>query len=211
MRRIVAVRAGLGSAAFLLALSTVLTGCASTDGTGSPAPAAAQVTVPAAPAPIAPTTPPIGSLAGAAMPKAAPVPVPTSTACVGNKIAQLVVVSIKKQHAWMCQRTKLVYDSAVTTGETANGNDTPTGTYHVQAKQGSRYLTTLDGSSYHVDYWMPYDGVYGFHDSAWQKFAYGSSQYHTAGSHGCVHFPLTAMKWVYNWANVGSTVTIRSA
>jgi len=48
-----------------------------------------------------------------------------------------------------------------------------------------------------VKYWIPYDGVYGFHDSSWQTFPYGSQQYRTDGSHGCVHFPLTVMSWIY--------------
>ncbi len=71
-----------------------------------------------------------------------------------------------------------------------------------------RWLTPLDGGSYHVAYWVPYDGPYGFHDSSWQKFAYGSPKYRTDGSHGCVHLPMSAMKWFYKWADVGTAVTI---
>ena len=55
----------------------------------------------------------------------------------------------------------------------------------------------------------PYDDIYGFHDSAWQTIPYGSTKYHTDGSHGCVHLPIAAMKWLYNWAAVGAAVTIR--
>jgi lipoprotein-anchoring transpeptidase ErfK/SrfK len=128
--------------------------------------------------------------------------------CRANGVAQLVIVSISRQHAWMCSGSRQVYATAATTGASAVGNGTPTGTWHVLAKQTDRWLTTRDGASYHVDYWVPYDGSYGFHDSSWQKFAYGSALYRTDGSHGCVHLPMSAMVWFYNWAQVGATVTI---
>ena len=137
-------------------------------------------------------------------------PAAAPSVCRRNTAHQRVIVSIGKQHAWMCAGSRQVYDSNVTTGASAAGNGTPTGTWYVQAKQTDRWLTVLDGSSYHVAYWMPYDGVYGFHDSSWQTFAYGSQQYRTDGSHGCVHFPATAMRWVYHWAAVGTEVTIKA-
>ena len=34
-------------------------------------------------------------------------------------------------------------------------------------------------------------------------------EYRTEGSHGCVHMPLAAMKFLYDWAAVGTTVDIR--
>ena len=37
----------------------------------------------------------------------------------------------------------------------------------------------------------------------------GSSLYKSEGSHGCVHFPAAAMTRLYQWAPVGTTVTIR--
>ena len=46
----------------------------------------------------------------------------------------------------------------------------------------------------------PFDApLFGFHDSSWQKFPYGSPKYRTHGSHGCVHMPLRAIAWFYNW------------
>jgi lipoprotein-anchoring transpeptidase ErfK/SrfK len=110
----------------------------------------------------------------------------------------------------MCAGGTQVYDSPVTTGAAAEGNGTPTGTWQIQGKQRNRYLTVRDGSSYHVEYWMPYDGDYGFHDAAWQTFAEGSPVWPTQGSHGCVHLPLNAMTWLYDWASAGATVTVRT-
>ena len=60
-----------------------------------------------------------------------------------------------------------------------------------------------------MKYWIPFDApLFGFHDSSWQTFPYGSQQYRTDGSHGCVHMPLADIAFLYEWANVGATVVI---
>jgi len=156
-----------------------------------------------APAPTTPRATPTPSRRPATH-QAAPSPCRTSTD------PQHVIVSVSQQHAWICAESRQVKDSAVTTGATATDDGTPLGTWHVQAKETDRTLTVLSGESFQVKYWIPYDGVYGFHDSSWQTFPYGSQQYRTDGSHGCVHFPLTVMSWIYNWAQVGATVTIQT-
>jgi lipoprotein-anchoring transpeptidase ErfK/SrfK len=164
-------------------------------------------------APHAFTTPPLRSAAPEVSRKTRPaLPAParrTATPpspCRGNVVGQRVIVSIAGQHAWICARAHQVRDSAVTTGTVVSGG-TPTGAWHVQAKQTDRWLGA-GGEAYQVKYWMPYDGDYGFHDASWQKFAFGGPQYRTAGSHGCVHFPIAVMAWLYGWAQVGATVTV---
>jgi lipoprotein-anchoring transpeptidase ErfK/SrfK len=208
------VKAALLAGIAAVALTATACGAAASTRSGDPVPAQSPVVVKSAP------TPPTAvastdaaavarALNEAAVPAAAPAPMAAADICATNTAAQFVLVEISQQHAWMCEHTALVYDTAVTTGEVANGDDTPTGTWHIQSKQGARYLTTLDGSRYHVNYWLPYDDIYGFHDAAWQTFPEGSDLYKTAGSHGCVHLPETAMAWLAGWANVGATVTIR--
>jgi len=103
------------------------------------------------------------------------------------------------------------YESAVTTGAyQITGDATPTGTWHIFGKQTNIHLTG-PGYDYPVQYWMPFYQDYGFHDSSWQTFPYGSPQYATDGSHGCVHLPADTATWVYNWAPVGTTVTIQQS
>jgi lipoprotein-anchoring transpeptidase ErfK/SrfK len=127
-----------------------------------------------------------------------------STACQGNKLHALALVSVHEQHVWLCERQRQVYSTAVTTGAVALGLGTPIGTWQVVGRQTNRYLS---GPGYRefVHYWVPFWGPYGFHDSTWQKMAYGSAGYRQHGSHGCVHMPMTAMKWFYKWARVGTT------
>jgi len=131
-----------------------------------------------------------------------------STACQGNKLPALALVSIHEQHAWMCERQRQVYSTAVTTGAESLGLGTPIGTWQVIGKQTNRYLTGPGYADY-VHYWVPFWGPYGLHDSTWQKMPYGSPGYRQRGSHGCVHLPMAAMKWFYAWAHLGkTTVTV---
>ncbi|MEP7021863.1 MAG: L,D-transpeptidase [Pseudonocardiales bacterium] len=142
------------------------------------------------------------------VPKAKPKLKPN--ACVGNAAPQLVLVSVTKQHLWLCAAAHLVYSAAVTTGIDTPDTSTPTGSYQIQAKETDRTLTLLSGAQYQVNYWIPFDApLFGFHDSSWQRFPYGSPRYRTEGSHGCIHTPLAAMKYLYDWADIGATVTIR--
>jgi lipoprotein-anchoring transpeptidase ErfK/SrfK len=53
---------------------------------------------------------------------------------------------------------------------------------------------------------MPFNGDYGLHDASWQTIPFGSAQYHSAGSHGCVHVPTDVMAWLYQWSAVDQTV-----
>ncbi len=79
----------------------------------------------------------------------------------------------------------------------------------MQDKQTNRYLV---GPGYRdfVRYWMPFDGDFGFHDSSWQTFPYGSPGYKANGSHGCIHLPLPEMRWFFNWSDTNTTVTIQA-
>jgi hypothetical protein len=130
------------------------------------------------------------------------------TVCSPNTLSQFILVNITQQHMWACQGSSLVYDSPVTTGAySVSGDSTPTGTWHIYAKERDVYLTGPTWDDF-VNYWLPFYTDYGFHDAAWQTFPFGGSQYPTQGSHGCVHLPLTAMAWLYNWSSIGTTVTI---
>jgi lipoprotein-anchoring transpeptidase ErfK/SrfK len=142
--------------------------------------------------------------------------------CAGNKLNKLIMVDITAQHVWACQAGKSAYDAPVITGiEKFDSTRTPAGTYHIYAKTTNTTLTGSDetGSwSDPVSYWMPFldnqYGTYGFHDATWRK----DSQFGTVNpyadnadaSHGCVELPLSASKWLYNWAEVGTTVTVKA-
>ena len=117
-------------------------------------------------------------------------------------------VDLSRQFARMCAHHQQVRTTPVTTGAVDLGYGTPTGTWHVQNRVRDTTLYPAAGGAYPVNYWMPYDGAYGIHDSPWQHFRYGSPKYRTRGSHGCIHVPGRTMAWLFRWAPVGTTVTI---
>ena len=120
--------------------------------------------------------------------------------CAHNRTAQKVIVSIKAQHLWMCARHRLVRQTPVTTGMAGRWTNTPTGNYWIQGRNRNTTLTLNTGATYAVKYWIPFDApLFGFHDSSWQKFPYGSPKYKTDGSHGCVHMPVKAIAFLYRW------------
>jgi hypothetical protein len=160
---------------------------------------------------------PYGTSSDTAMVVAPPrvkVPKP-SPFCTGNAAGvHHIYVNIALQHLWACTGAYLFTDTAVTTGawKLPKVNDaTPTGTFRIYGKMRNVVLSGHDiyGSWHdHVAYWMPFVGPYGFHDASWQTFPYGSSLYSTKGSHGCVHVPVAVLGKIFNWAPIGTLVTI---
>jgi hypothetical protein len=215
-----------GSAmAGLCAAGVLLTGCTASSSPAadrSDGPRGMTISTPApqnAPASSAPSTLPPASPTTVAAPESAkPLaasvtnPGPSdASACATNRAAQLVRVSLRAQHLWMCARTHLAYSTPITSGILGQYTSTPTGTYTIQGLDRNTVLTLIDGRQYTVKYWIPFDGpLFGFHDSSWQDFPYGSAKYRTQGSHGCVHMPLTAIRFLYHWAHVGAKVRIRA-
>lgn len=147
-------------------------------------------------------------------------PIVVSNVCSDNAINQNIVVSIDQRHLWACAKNQQVFNTAVITGYTGIPSDvTPIGTYVIYAKQTDRYLSgTDDVSSWHdyVYYWLPFlnneYGTYGLHDATWRTSAdFGNiSPSSSQASHGCVELPLTAAAWLFNWATIGTTVTIQA-
>jgi hypothetical protein len=195
----------IGWAALLCALTLALTGCATERG-------GARTSSRSGPTTAAPT-------AAASQAKTAKVAVPRSPhssamsprPCAGNAAGQLVLVSLRLQHLWMCAGHHLAYSTPITSGMSGPDTATPTGTYRIQGLNRDSVLTLASGATFRVKYWIPFDApLFGFHDSSWQKIPYGDDAYRTRGSHGCVHLPLTAIKVLYDWADIGTAVRIRA-
>ena len=82
----------------------------------------------------------------------------------------------------------------------------PPGTIRIASMTTDTYLVGPTWND-HVDYWMPFDGQIGLHDSSWRT-EYGGDIYLTDGSHGCVNTPLDAMATIYNNITVGTLVVV---
>jgi hypothetical protein len=132
------------------------------------------------------------------------------TPCRKNSSRQRVFVSIRHQHLWACAGHRTVLSTAVTTGMTERSGDaTPRGRFAVQGIERNVRLTTDGPKSYRVHYWIPFRlGTWGFHDASWQTIPFGSQNYVTRGSHGCVHMPLPAIRRLFHWIRYGTSVVI---
>jgi lipoprotein-anchoring transpeptidase ErfK/SrfK len=55
-------------------------------------------------------------------------------------------------------------------------------------------------------------GIYGFHDATWRSDSdFGNIDPNSEdASHGCVELPLAASAWLYNWAVIGTTLTVQN-
>ena len=143
-------------------------------------------------------------------------PVPTPSAVCAHTPAGVrhIYVNIASQTLSACTGPVLFTHTLVTTGAwklTNVNNATPIGTWRIYSKVRNTVLSGHDvNGSWRdpVKYWMAFNLGYGFHDASWQKFPFGSPLYKTKGSHGCVHLPPGEMAIVYNWARIGTLVTI---
>jgi hypothetical protein len=134
----------------------------------------------------------------------------TRTPCTGNDRPKWVFVALQRQHMWLCHRHRVALSTAITSGMVGPYTHTPTGRYRVQGLNRNSTLTLNTGATYQVKFWIPFNApLFGFHDSPWQHFPYGSPRYRTHGSHGCIHMPLAAIRFFYNWADIGTPVLIK--
>jgi lipoprotein-anchoring transpeptidase ErfK/SrfK len=145
---------------------------------------------------------------------------PVVNNCAGNNLDKFIKISIKQRHLWACEGSKTVQNSTVITGlQHHPETETPLGTYKIYGKLTNTTLTGSDSRGSWSDpvyYWMPFldnqYGTYGFHDATWRPAdAFGKvSPDSQDASHGCVELPLAASKALYEWAPVGTTVTVES-
>ncbi len=163
------------------------------------------------------TTPVISTIAPAGAHVATPAVVANICA---STLTKHVLVSVGQRHLYACAGGKSVYDSPIVTGISYLAADiTPIGTYSIYAKQTDTDLTGSDTTGAwndHVNYWLPFlqnqYGTYGFHDATWRNPKdFGKVDPNSANaSHGCVELPLAASKWLYNWVEIGTQITINS-
>ena len=117
-----------------------------------------------------------------------------------------IEISLDNQYMWCYLDGKLLVETPIVTGNLARRDDTRRGCFRIYGKVTD---TILRGPTWndHVDYWMPFDGGIGLHDSSWRD-EYGEDIYMADGSHGCINTPLEAMKTIYENYNKGDIVIV---
>jgi len=147
-------------------------------------------------------------------------PAPPVNPCAGNQLDKFIKISTEQRKLWACEGSKLVYDAPIISGKAKHAETiTPAGTYKIYGKTTDTRLVGQDSTGSWdrpVSYWMPFldnqHGTYGFHDATWRPDTeFGQIDPNSEdGSHGCIELTLAAQKWVYDWAPVGTTLTIES-
>jgi lipoprotein-anchoring transpeptidase ErfK/SrfK len=98
---------------------------------------------------------------------------------------------------------------SITSGATAKGYYTPTGTFLIQRKV---YVTSMPNppspvpltNIHYVSYFT--SAGHAIHEAWWRSSFGGNPAWN--GSHGCVNAPLGVAQWIYDWAPIGTPVII---
>lgn len=113
-------------------------------------------------------------------------------------------VYISKQKLEYYVNKKLVFSTPITSGR---NNNTKTGNFKILTKARNTELVGEDYVSF-VQYWMGYGGGYGLHDASWRS-RFGTQDYKTNGSHGCINLPTNAAKKLYSMIEIGTPLYIK--
>lgn len=126
------------------------------------------------------------------------------------------VIDKSCQQLYYYDENKLIYTTEVTTGKDTTPSDT--GLFRIWRKDTDTYLTDNKTYNSHVDYCMYYNAGEAIHDADWRYMFYvqnqperkkfGSEQYHTYGSHGCINTPHDIVEKIYNEVEVGNQVLV---
>ena len=122
-----------------------------------------------------------------------------------------IKVSKKHERVYLIDNGKVLYTMYCSTG--TGKNDTPTGTYHIQAERGTHFYNSKSGEG--ANYWVSWKnhGEYLFHSVPVDENGnYIKSEAQQLGkkanSHGCVRLSVPDAKWMYENIKEGTKVVI---
>lgn len=130
------------------------------------------------------------------------------------EVYQLISISLAKQMMYVYEDNELILSTSITSWR--NNYETIRWKFRIYTKQRGKIMKSPFPEEVYelwVDYWLGFSGGYGIHDACnstdcWRT-KFGLSSYVYNGSHGCINTPYNAVKMIYNWARVGTTVYIK--
>lgn len=134
-----------------------------------------------------------------------PVYYQTAASYEGNDYGNTYVeINLTAQHLFFYKDGKLVLESDFVSGNTSNGNGTPSGIYSVTYTEAD---SVLSGEDYKtpVSFWMPFNNNIGLHDAIWRD-NFGGNIYSSGGSHGCINMPYSKAKELFSYLEKGMPV-----
>ncbi len=128
-------------------------------------------------------------------------PVAAGTTINTDRSGKWIDINLSTQKLVAYEGNKAVFSSLVSTGVAAH--PTVVGTFNIYVKYQAQAMT--DNSTYYlpnVPYVMYFYSAYAIHGTYWHN-NFGHPM-----SHGCVNLPTPAAQFMYQWASVGTPVTI---
>ena len=129
--------------------------------------------------------------------------------------SKAILISYSGQELWAYQDSKVVQNTLVTTGRPELATDI--GPMKVLAKDSpwKMHSPWPPGSQWwypdtvvQMVLWFTNTGE-GLHDAYWQGCCWGpGSQFGPSASHGCIHVPMGAEKFLFDWADIGTPVIL---
>lgn len=131
-----------------------------------------------------------------------------------SNVFSLIDVSLKQQMMYVYEDGDLILSTPITSGR--RDYETVRGTFRIYTKERNKVMKSpFPEEEYElwVDYWLGFYGAYGIHDACnstdcWRT-RFGVASYVYNGSHGCLNTPYNAVKFIYNWARIGTTVHVK--
>lgn len=122
---------------------------------------------------------------------------------------QYIDINISTQHmeAYLKGGVK-VGSWSITSGK--NGWNTPTGSFLIQRKAYNVCMPNPPSTQplcgiHYVSYFT--GAGHAIHQAWWRSY-FGGQDYKWNGSHGCINAPISVAQFIYNWAPIGTPVTI---
>lgn len=130
---------------------------------------------------------------------------------VGAGKGKRIIVDLSEQKLKLIENGRVISVRTISTGKWLT--PTPTGEYKTRNKIVTAYSKPY---GLYMEYWMAFtaDGSYGLHSLPYWKLGNGGRLYEGANhlgtpvSHGCIRQSLADAKSLYDWAPVGTPVTI---
>jgi lipoprotein-anchoring transpeptidase ErfK/SrfK len=163
-------------------------------GSAAPAPQADQA------AQLASTSAPAASTDQVAQPVSAAQVDEAALAAAAPVAGRWIDINLSKQRLTAYQGRTVVFSGLVSTG--IAGKRTPTGRFAIRTKIPSQRMTGPGYNLPGVPYVMYFAGANAIHGAYWHN-NFGHPM-----SHGCVNMRIPEAKWIYNWASIGTPVSV---
>lgn len=115
-----------------------------------------------------------------------------------------IEVNLSTQHLYYYREGLKLFETDFVSGNEAEGNMTPTGTYQITHKRKNATLIN-EGRQDVARYWLPFNGNIGFNSTSWRN-SFGGDIYKTEGSKGNINLSSDTARILFEYVDDGTPV-----